>query len=97
MTSHTNAMSDEPTTSYARSGNLNIAYQVFGDGPIDLVYAPGFISHVEMNWELPYWASIFRRLSQFSRVIMFDKRGTGCTIGPEPGPPSRSEWMTSER
>jgi class 3 adenylate cyclase len=61
------------------SGDLHIAYQVFGDGPFDLVYAPGFISHVEMNWELPYWVNIFRRLSQFSRVIVFDKRGTGLS------------------
>ena len=45
------------------SGDLHIAYQTFGEGPFDLVYAPGFISHVEMNWELPYWANIFRRLS----------------------------------
>ena len=68
-----------PITRYAMSGNLHIAYQVFGDGPFDLVYAPGFISHVEMNWEMPYWANIFRRLSQFCRVIIFDKRGTGLS------------------
>ena len=61
------------------SGDLHIAYQVFGEGPLDLVYAPGFISHVEMNWELPYWVNIFRRLSRFSRVIVFDKRGTGLS------------------
>jgi class 3 adenylate cyclase len=61
------------------SGDLHIAYQVFGEGPFDLVYTPGFISHVEMNWELPYWVYIFRRLSQFCRVIIFDKRGTGLS------------------
>jgi class 3 adenylate cyclase len=61
------------------SGDLHIAYQVFGEGPFDLVYAPGFISHVEMNWELPYWVNIFRRLSKFCRVIVFDKRGTGLS------------------
>ena len=61
------------------SGDLHIAYQVFGEGPFDLVYTPGFISHVEMNWELPYWVHIFRRLSQFCRVIIFDKRGTGLS------------------
>jgi class 3 adenylate cyclase len=69
----------QPVTRYAMSGDLHIAYQVFGEGPLDLVYAPGFISHVEMNWELPYWVNIFRRLSQFSRVIVFDKRGTGLS------------------
>jgi class 3 adenylate cyclase len=69
----------QPVTRYAMSGDLHIAYQVFGEGPFDLVYAPGFISHVEMNWELPYWVNIFRRLSQFSRVIVFDKRGTGLS------------------
>ena len=71
-------MSD-PVTRYAMSSDLHIAYQVFGEGPLDLVYAPGFISHVEMNWELPYWVNIFRRLSRFSRVIVFDKRGSGLS------------------
>lgn len=61
------------------SGDLHIAYQVFGEGPLDIVYAPGFISHVELNWELPYWVNIFHRLSQFGRVIIFDKRGTGLS------------------
>jgi class 3 adenylate cyclase len=75
---HTGVVS-EPVTRYAMSGDLHIAYQVFGEGPFDLVYAPGFISHVEMNWELPYWVNIFRRLSRFSRVIVFDKRGTGLS------------------
>ena len=75
---HTGDVSD-PATLYAMSGDLHIAYQVFGEGPFDLVYAPGFISHVEMNWELPYWVNIFRRLSRFSRVIVFDKRGTGLS------------------
>lgn len=70
---------DRPVTRYAMSGDLHIAYQTFGDGPFDLVYAPGFISHVEMNWELPYWANIFRRLAHFCRVIVFDKRGTGLS------------------
>ena len=72
-------MPEVPVTRYAKSGDLHVAYQVFGDGPFDLVYAPGFISHVEMNWELPYWTHIFRRLAQFCRVIVFDKRGTGLS------------------
>jgi class 3 adenylate cyclase len=61
------------------SGDVHIAYQAFGEGTFDLVYAPGFISHVEMNWELPYWRGIFQRLSRFCRVIVFDKRGTGLS------------------
>jgi len=72
-------VSEAPTTRYAKSGDLHIAYQVVGEGPFDLVYAPGFISHVEMNWELPFWSAIFRRLSSYCRVIIFDKRGTGMS------------------
>jgi len=68
-----------PVTRYARSGDVHIAYQVVGDGPVDLVYAPGFISHVEMNWESPYWSRVLGRLSRFCRVIVFDKRGTGLS------------------
>ena len=68
-----------PTTHYAKSGDLHIAYQVVGEGPFDLVYTPGFISHVEMNWESPYWTKVLGRLSRFCRVIIFDKRGTGLS------------------
>ena len=68
-----------PDTRYAKSGDLHIAYQVLGDGPFDLVYAPGFISHVEMNWESPYWSRVLGHLSRFCRVIIFDKRGTGLS------------------
>jgi class 3 adenylate cyclase len=87
---------NRPSTRYAMSGDLHIAYQVFGDGPFDLVYAPGFISHVEMNWELPYWVNIFRRLSQFCRVIVFDKRGTGLSDRPG-GWPTLEERMDDIR
>jgi class 3 adenylate cyclase len=75
----TGTVLETPPTRYAKSGDLNIAYQVVGDGPFDLLYAPGFISHVEMNWELPYWTAIFRHLSRFCRMIIFDKRGTGLS------------------
>ncbi len=68
-----------PTTSYARSGEVSIAYQAFGDGPPDLVFVPGFISHIELAWEEPYLARFLRRLSSFARVIFFDKRGTGLS------------------
>ena len=68
-----------PDTRYAKSGDVNIAYQVFGDGPVDLVYVPGWVSHVELAWELPDLAGGFERLASFSRVILFDKRGTGMS------------------
>jgi pimeloyl-ACP methyl ester carboxylesterase len=68
-----------PETRYAKSGGLNIAYQVVGDGPLDLVYVPGWVSNVEGNWELPAHERFLRRLTRFSRVILFDKRGTGLS------------------
>src|SRR5690349_19700252 len=68
-----------PQTRYAKSGDVNIAYQVVGDGPIDLVYAPGFISHLEAAWDVPFFRSFFERLASFSRLIVFDKRGTGLS------------------
>ncbi|HEX6219957.1 MAG TPA: adenylate/guanylate cyclase domain-containing protein [Acidimicrobiia bacterium] len=71
------------TTQYARSGDVNIAYQVFGDGP-DLVYVPGWVSNIEIMWDDPILASILRRLSTFSRVTIFDKRGTGMSDPVDP-------------
>jgi pimeloyl-ACP methyl ester carboxylesterase len=71
-----------PETRYARSGDVNIAYQVVGDGPLDLVLVPGFISHLEIDWELPSYAYFLRRLAAFSRLILFDKRGTGLSDRP---------------
>lgn len=68
-----------PRTRYARSGDLNIAYQVVGDGPIDLVHVPAFISHLEHAWAEPSYAHYLRRLAAFSRLIVFDKRGTGLS------------------
>ena len=68
-----------PRTKYARSGDLSIAFQVVGDGPIDLVHAPGSVSHLEYAWEEPGHARYLRRLASFSRLILFDKRGTGLS------------------
>src|SRR5439155_9981590 len=68
-----------PDTRYARSGDVSIAYQVFGEGPVDLVYVPGWVSHVELAWELPDLVLGFERLASFSRLILFDKRGTGMS------------------
>src|SRR2546429_4524647 len=66
-------------TRYARSGDLNIAYQVTGDGPRDLVYVPGWVSNIEMMWEEPAMVHFLERLASFSRLILFDKRGTGLS------------------
>lgn len=67
-----------PTTHYAKSGDIHIAYQVIGGGP-DLVYVPGWVSNVELMWDEPILAVLLRRLAGFSRVILFDKRGTGMS------------------
>ncbi|MDQ3380151.1 MAG: adenylate/guanylate cyclase domain-containing protein [Actinomycetota bacterium] len=69
----------EPETRYARSGDVSIAYQVLGDGPFDLVHVPGFVSHVELSWQVSGQAAFNRRVASFSRLIRFDKRGTGMS------------------
>jgi class 3 adenylate cyclase len=71
-----------PETRYAKSGDVNIAYQVVGEGPVDLVLVPGFVSHLDLDWEEPRYAHFLRRLASFSRLIMFDKRGTGLSDRP---------------
>ncbi len=68
-----------PETCYARSGDINIAYQVVGEGPRDLVYVPGWVSNVELMWEETAMAHFLGRLASFSRLILFDKRGTGLS------------------
>ena len=68
-----------PQVRYARSGNVNIAYQVVGDGPIDVVFVMGWVSHVEEFWTEPSFARFLTRLGSFSRLIVFDKRGTGLS------------------
>jgi pimeloyl-ACP methyl ester carboxylesterase len=70
---------DVPVTRYAKSGEVNIAYQVTGEGPLDLIYVPGWVSNVEYAWEEPSYARFLRRLASFSRLILFDKRGTGLS------------------
>lgn len=79
-----------PETHYARSGDAHIAYQVFGDGPVDLVVFGALASHVELIWEDPSAARFLNRLSRFSRVIMFDKLGVGMS-DPTPGGDSTFE------
>jgi pimeloyl-ACP methyl ester carboxylesterase len=68
-----------PETRYAKAGALSIAYQVVGEAPLDLVLVPGFVSHVEACWEEPRYAHFLTRLASFSRLIIFDKRGTGMS------------------
>jgi class 3 adenylate cyclase len=68
-----------PRTEYARSGELHIAYQVVGQGPFDVVYVPGWVSHLDLAWEEPTLARFLGRLASFSRLILFDKRGTGLS------------------
>jgi len=81
-----------PQTRYAKSGDLSIAYQVVGTGPIDLVFASGWISNVELGWELPRIARFYERLASFTRLILFDKRGTGLSDRvPDARPPTIEE------
>jgi pimeloyl-ACP methyl ester carboxylesterase len=72
-------MSALPETKYARNGDVNMAYQVMGNGSFDLVYVPGWISNIEMMWEEPSYARFLERLASFSRLVLFDKRGTGLS------------------
>ena len=69
----------QPVTRYARAGEVNIAYQVVGDGPVDLVWAYGLASNIEVFWEEPSFAAFLRRLSEFTRLILFDRRGCGLS------------------
>ncbi|MGI9013176.1 MAG: adenylate/guanylate cyclase domain-containing protein [Phycisphaerales bacterium] len=73
------AMFEVPKTEYALGDGLHIAYQVVGEGPIDLLCVPGWVSHVELCWDDPNLARYLRRLASFSRLILFDKRGTGLS------------------
>lgn len=68
-----------PETHYAKAGDLSIAYQVTGDGPIDIVMVPGLVSHLELAWDFPGWSDAYRRYGSFARLIRFDKRGTGLS------------------
>jgi len=64
---------------YARSGGVSIAYQVIGEGDVDLVYVPSFVSNLVYAWETPYWRGFYERLAERFRLILFDKRGTGLS------------------
>jgi pimeloyl-ACP methyl ester carboxylesterase len=70
---------DRPKTRYAKANDINIAYQVVGDGPVDILYAQGWLTNIEYAWESPDYARFLRKLGSFSRLIFFDKRGTGMS------------------
>src|SRR5438874_2884654 len=87
-----------PRTRYTKSGNVHIAYQVFGGGPIDVVVIPGFISHVEAVWDDPNYARFLERLGSLFRVILLDKRGTGMSDSVPPSQlPTLEERMDDLR
>jgi len=87
----------QPDTRYvARPDGVSIAYQVWGSGPVDLLYAPGFISHLDLQWADPGYARFFNRLGSVARVITYDKPGTGCS-DPIPHVPSLEERMEDIR
>lgn len=69
----------KPITKYTKSGEFNIAYQIIGKGPIDILYIPGWVSNIDMMWTEPRLAAFLTRLTLFSRLILFDKRGTGLS------------------
>ena len=83
-------------TRYARSGDVSIAYQVTGEGPFDVVFVFGWVSHVEMVWQVPGYRELFERLGSFARLIIFDKRGTGMSDRPE-GTPTLETRMDDVR
>jgi pimeloyl-ACP methyl ester carboxylesterase len=85
-----------PETRYALSGDINIAYQVIGDGPVDIIMVPGVVSHIEFQHELPGYTAFLRRLSAFARVVTFDKRGQGLSDRIS-GAPSLEERMDDVR
>jgi pimeloyl-ACP methyl ester carboxylesterase len=86
----------ESKTRYALSGDVHIAYQVVGDGPFDVIFVPGFVTHMELQWRLPGMGDFLRALGSYSRLIRFDKRGTGMS-DPVSGAPSLETRMDDVR
>jgi len=78
-------MTKRPETKYAWNGDVALAFQVFGAGPVDLVYMQGYVSHVDLNWESQYLARFLRGLGERARVIHTDRRGWGCSDRFSPG------------
>ncbi len=88
-----------PDVAYARSGKAAIAFEVLGDGPVDLVYLPGFINNLEAIWDNPLMARFLDRLASFSRLVIVDRRGSGLSdrFSPEDLPPLELIWPTTSR
>jgi class 3 adenylate cyclase len=93
---HEGIAMDLPEICYARSGDVRIAYQMVGKGDLDLVWVPGFISNLELAWENPDLVRFYSRLASFSRLILFDKRGTGLSDR-DAGIPSLEQRMDDVR
>src|SRR5512146_3023584 len=89
-------MAMAPETRYALSGDVHIAYQVTGTGPFDLVFVPGFVTHMELQWRMPGFGEFLDELGSFARLIRFDKRGTGMS-DPVSGAPSLETRMDDVR
>src|SRR5262245_38652851 len=90
-------MITQPDTRYTRTiDDVSIAYKVIGEGPFDVVVVPGFVSHVELIWEVPPAVHMIQRLASFSRLITFDKRGSGLS-DPVMGAPTLEERMDDLR
>ena len=68
-----------PETSYAPCGDLSLAYQLFGDGPVELVFVGPFVSHIELLWTVPEYKAFFDQLATFCRIVVFDKAGVGLS------------------
>src|SRR3954464_702845 len=85
-----------PETRYAQKGETSIAYQVVGDGPVDLVLVNGIVSHMSLLWGDPAASALCRRLTSFSRLVLFDKPGTGLS-DPVAGPPSLEQRLEDIR
>ena len=82
-------MADNPDVRYTRTGDVALAFQVLGEGRIDLIFVPGFIGNLDLMWEFPPYARFLRRLASFSRLIVMDRRGTGLSdhLSPNDVPP----------
>jgi len=88
--------SELPLTRYAMSGDVSVAYQTMGDGPIDIIAIPGAISHVEFLHEMPGYTAFLQHLSKFARVITLTSVARDCRTEYQAPPRSKSAWMTFE-
>lgn len=87
---------ERPDTRFTWSGEFSIAYQVLGEGPTDLIYLPYYLSNVETNWEVEPIARFLRVLASFSRLIVMDRRGVGCSDRYPPGDATTFEEMVDD-